>query len=99
MPKRPKLRLFQGANIDEMDLNFHGTIPAPWPIISTGFDSPGHPELCAIMQNPIELMSEHEKTLCPGCEVARFGEATKRERQGDNLTGKQNSSMTVGSKS
>ncbi len=32
-------------------------------------------------------------------EVATFGEAAKREQQGDNLTGKQNSSMTLGSKS
>ncbi len=40
--KRLKIRLFQGANVDEMDGTFHGTIPAPWPIISTGFHSLGH---------------------------------------------------------
>ncbi len=40
-------------------------------------------------------MSKHAKKLCLGQEVARFSEAAKRERQGDNLTGKQNSSMTV----
>ena len=53
MPKRLKIWLFQGANVDEMDWNFHGTIPAPWPIISTRLHSPGPPALCATMQNPI----------------------------------------------
>ncbi len=41
-------------------------------------------------------MSKHAKTPCPGREVATFGEAAKREQQGDTLTGKQNSSTTVG---
>ncbi len=31
-------------------------------------------------------MSKHPKTLCPGWEVARFGEAAKREQWGNNLT-------------
>ncbi len=31
-----------------------------------------------------------QKPLCPGREVARFGEAAKRERRGDSLTCKQN---------
>ena len=41
-------------------------------------------------------MSTHAKTLCLGQEVAWFGEAAKREQQGDTLTGKQNSSTTIG---
>ena len=41
-------------------------------------------------------MSKHAKTLCPGQEVARFGEGTKREQWGDNLICKQNSLMTLG---
>ncbi len=41
-------------------------------------------------------MGRRTKTPCPGREVARFSEAAKRERWGDTLTGKQNSSMTVG---
>ena len=41
-------------------------------------------------------MHRHAKTPCPGWEVATFREAAKRERQGDNLTGKQNSSTTIG---
>ncbi len=45
---------------------------------------------------PSGAMSKHAKTLCPGREVARFSEAAKRERWGDNLTGKQNSLTTVG---
>ncbi len=39
-------------------------------------------------------VSKHAKTPCLGWEVARFGEATKRERRGDTLTGKQNSSAS-----
>ncbi len=53
MPIRLKIWLFQGANVDEMDGNFHGIIPAPWPIISTGFHPPGPPALCTTMQDPI----------------------------------------------
>ncbi len=45
---------------------------------------------------PSGTMRKHAKALCQGQEVARFGEGTKRERWGDNLTGKQNSSMTLG---
>ncbi len=45
---------------------------------------------------PSGAMSTHAKTLCPGWEVARFSEAAKRESQGDTLTGKQNSSTTLG---
>ena len=41
-------------------------------------------------------MSKHAKTPCPGWEVATFHEAVKREWRGDNLTGKQNSSTTIG---
>ena len=53
MPNRLKIWLFQGSNVDEMDWNFHGTIPAPWPIISTRLHSLGPLALCATMQNPI----------------------------------------------
>ncbi len=55
---RLKIWLFQGANVDEMDWNFHRTIPAPWPIISTRLHSPGPPALCAIMQNPIYSITQ-----------------------------------------
>ncbi len=48
------------------------------------------------LPRPSGAMSKHAKTLCLGWEVARFGEATKKEQLGDNLTGKQNSSTTVG---
>ncbi len=41
-------------------------------------------------------MKLHAKISCLGREAAGFGEATKREWQGDTLTGKQNSSTTVG---
>ncbi len=52
-PKRLKIWLFQGANVDERHWNFHGTIPTPWPITSTRLHSPDPPALCATMQNPI----------------------------------------------
>ena len=63
-PNRLEISLLQGANIDEMDCNFHGTILAPWPIISTGFHSLGHPAPCSLPY----------KTLSSGPKVARFWE-------------------------
>ncbi len=44
---------------------------------------------------PSGAMRKHSKTPCLGWEVPRFSEATERERQGDDLTCWQNSSMTV----
>ncbi len=38
-------------------------------------------------------MHRHAKTPCLGWEVSMFREAAKRERRGDNLTGKQNVSL------
>ncbi len=46
-----------------------------------------------IVPRPSDTMSKHAKKPCPGWEVGVFGEATKRERHGDNLTCKQNKSM------
>ena len=86
MPNRREIRLFQGVNMDEIGWNFHGRIWTPRSTISTGIHSPG----------PLALWVSMQNTLCPGWEVARFGEATKREQQGDNLTGKQNVLMTIG---
>ncbi len=51
-PNRIELWLFQGANADEIARNFHATIPASGPFISTGFHSPGPPAPCASMQKP-----------------------------------------------
>ncbi len=48
-PQRLKIWLFHGATVDEMDWNLHGTIPAPWPIISTRFHSLSPPVLYATM--------------------------------------------------
>ncbi len=52
-PKRLKIWLFQEANIYKMHWNFYRRILTPWSTISTRFHSPGHPALCATMQNPI----------------------------------------------
>ncbi len=86
MPNRTEIWLLKGVNAaDEMDWNFHWTIPAPWPIISTWIHSSG----------PLLPCAGTQKTPCSGLEVAMFREAAKRERRGDNLTCKQNSSKAV----
>ncbi len=54
------------------------------------------PEMRNSRQKVYLYMHRHAKTPCPGWEVATFREAAKRERRGDNLTGKQNSSTTIG---
>ncbi len=48
---------------------------------------------------PSGAMHRHAKNPCLGWEVGTFREAAKREWWGDNLTGKQNVSTTVGSRS
>ncbi len=51
MPNRTEKWLFEGGKVDEMG-NFHGTIPASRPIISTWLHPPGPPAPCTGMQKP-----------------------------------------------
>ncbi len=70
MPNRTGIWHFEGVNADEMSWSFHGTIPAPWPLISTWIHSSGPPAPVQALKNP-----------SPGWEVAMLREAAKREQQ------------------
>ncbi len=83
-PNRTEMWFFQGAKVDEIGWTSWNNLDPKADIFQ--WDS---------SPRPSSTMSRHTKTLCPGQEVARFSEAAKREQQGDTLTGKQNSSMTL----
>ncbi len=85
MPKGLEIWLFEGVKVDEIAWNFRGPIPAPQAQHFHRVLFPGCPG----------AMHKYAKTLCRGWGVGRFGETTKRERQGDTLTCKQNASTTT----
>ncbi len=89
MPKRLKNWLFQGANVDEMDWNFHRTIPAPWPIIFTEFHSPGSP-------SAMRYHAKHDRLGQRLLGSVKGWRKRYRVRESDYSTSKQNASPTVG---
>ncbi len=88
MPKRLEIQLFSGGDVNELDWNFHGTVPAPWPIISARFHSPGPPAPCATLRN---LIIQAKRLL----DSVRWRKRRDRVREGESLTCKQNASTTV----
>ncbi len=77
---RTKQWLFVGVNADEMDWNYHGPIPAPWPIISTQTHFSGPPASCTgTQQSRVRV----ERLLCSVKQQKESDRVTLRHVQGE----------------